>query len=895
MMLNNLTQPRGAMWIPDSTSAGGHLWLGDAGFGFCRVDPLTGGNPPWQLSNCLVDAKAGAEIVVANPAPGVVMPTGTTKFVFVADSSSKSDNVVRYTFNPSTATMSNPVVITATPVNPGNGGTNGRTAGLALGPNGQDLYVGFIRTGDIMMISGATTNPPLDPTTGLPVFSINLVGSTSDGNGLNALALFKNDLYLAEQGGFGLSRIIDPAGLTRTACNPTAPCTAVTVTPVLSFFPGGLAADATNLYIGDSPLTTAGSLLQWNGTTLTSLSNAVSPAWTSNYDNATRSQYFDPFAVAVGPAAGEFFVGDDFSATLRIPVPPTLQGHMWHVPATPAPPVVTAISPSRGPTGGNTQVLISGSGFAQDNIIQGVPVAATQVMFGATAAASVTCASTTTCTAFSPSVVGPGTVDVQVIVASVTSPAVAADQFTYTAPTGSGAPVISTMSPASGVAGGGTLVTLTGTSLCGGSVSFGVTPARFISCTTVGTGDTFMVSSPAGSGIANVTVTNSLTALTSSGKPFTYVATPTASVYAWGITAPKGGMVWVPGNLGGHWWGSDHANGFCREDAVAMGAAVYPGGPVLRAVNSAICDNGSIGSPGQAVYDPTVNPAFNNSVSGLPVQAGTHFIYVPDNAVRSTAIWRLTFDPNSETIIGVPEAMVPLADLRTLKPNGMALGPNYIAGAAPGQVIQSGTALYVTDLVELNIRKVTGPAGDPRLQTVSIIAQTGDGRGANGTIGFIGNRLYISENRAASWFDVNTACATGSTGIPCTTTPLPIQPGAFVAGVATDAANGYVYASDSPGGANATIWRYTVATNTVVNYLQGGTLPASGSPNATVYCSTTCTRPWDPNLVPGGTGVFSFAFGLAVDPTNGSLFVTEDPTAGNRSGRGKAWVAPLVP
>ena len=38
-----------------------------------------------------------------------------------------------------------------------------------------------------------------------------------------------------------------------------------------------------------------------------------------------------------------------------------------------------------------------------------------------------------------------------------------------------------------------------------------------------------------------------------------------------------------------------------------------------------------------------------------------------------------------------------------------------------------------------------------------------------------------------------------------------------------------------------------------------------------------------------------FAFGLYVDTTNGSLYITEDPTAGNRGGRGRAWVAPLVP
>jgi hypothetical protein len=318
-------------------------------------------------------------------------------------------------------------------------------------------------------------------------------------------------------------------------------------------------------------------------------------------------------------------------------------------------------------------------------------------------------------------------------------------------------------------------------------------------------------------------------------------------------------MLFVPGALGGHYWSSDHSAGFCRQDVVP--------GTKLHAINSAVCDDGTIGSPGQAVYDPRANAD------------GTHYIYVPDNAVKSVAVWRLTFDPSKEVIAGPPVAMIPLADVRTLKPNGMALGPDG--------------NLYVTDLTEMNIRQITNPNGDPRTQTVGIVAVTGDGRGANGTIGFIGNRVYISENRAASWFDI-TLCPPNA-AVPCATTPLPMPSGVFVAGVATDPVNGFVYAADSPGGANATIWRYSVASNTTSMYLQGGVVPAAGSAEATVYCSLTCTRPFDPNLTPGGTAGFAFAFGLYVDTTTGSLYITEDPSAGARGGRGRAWVAPLVP
>jgi hypothetical protein len=211
-------------------------------------------------------------------------------------------------------------------------------------------------------------------------------------------------------------------------------------------------------------------------------------------------------------------------------------------------------------------------------------------------------------------------------------------------------------------------------------------------------------------------------------------------------------------------------------------------------------------------------------------------------------------------------------------------------------------SLYITDLTEANIRRLDGPAGDPRSQTMTVIATTGDGRGANGTVGFLGNQLYISENRAASWLDV-TKC-TDNTATPCSTavtspsstaaTPItgtvPLPAGVFIAGVATDPARGLVYAADSPGGSAATIWRYNPTTSFVsIAYLQRGNAPTLGS---TFPCATTCSRPTDGFAT---STVFSFAFGIVVDPGNGNLLIAEDATAGNRSGRGRAWTAPFIP
>jgi hypothetical protein len=853
MVLQNLTIPMGGVWLTNSTG-GGHWWQTDAVLGICRVDPAPNQTPPWQLTNCAGTVAAGGQAVLADIGPNYPtagLPAGA-KFVFVPDASTKSQQVVRFVYDPVKDQLFNPLIMTVPNVTSqgkvGGAVAGGRPSSATLAPNGIDLYVGYTKSGDIMKVADATNTTSKTPV-------VTQLGETSDGIGVHALALHKGDLYLAEMGGLGLSRIQDPAGLKRAPCMPAAPCTALNLSPNVSSFPGGLASDGNYLYIGDSPLTTPGSILRYDSVALTvSTYSATVPAYTSTFDGVVRTAYRNPYGLAFAPN-GDLYVADDPTAALVVPVVPTLQGHLWRVPAVAAPPTITSLQLTSGLVSGGSAVGVIGTGFALGTVN-------TQVLFGAIPATSVNCDTATHCFTTSPPSAGPGVVDVRAYVGGVGSPIVPADQFTYVANAQPGAPVVTGVSPKSGVPGGGTVVTITGTGLLSGFVTFGVTPAAGGSCSS----DTLCTAvSPAGTGTVDIQVTGgsgSAVGLTSAAAPgdrFTYTS-PSATIYAWGITAPKGGMVWVPGALGGHWWSSDHSAGFCRQDPVA-------GSATLHALDSANCDNGTIGSSGQAVYDPRANAD------------GSHYIYVPDNAVKSTAIWRLTFNPATERLVGVPEAMIPLADVRTLKPNGMALGPDG--------------NLYVTDLTEMNIRKVTGPNGDPRLQTVSIVAVTGDGRGANGTIGFIGNKLYISENRAASWFDITSNCALGLTGIPCTTTPVPLPSGAFVAAVATDPVNNFVYISDSPGGAFATIWRNNVTTGVTSLFLTGGQLPAAGTPEARVWCSQTCTRPWDPALIPGGISGFSFTFGLNVGP-DGSLYITEDPTAGNRGGRGHAWIAPLI-
>ena len=109
-------------------------------------------------------------------------------------------------------------------------------------------------------------------------------------------------------------------------------------------------------------------------------------------------------------------------------------------------PTVTGVSPTSGPAAGGTSVTITGTNLT----------GATAVDFGTNAATGVVVNSSTPITATSPA--GTGTVDVTVTTPGGTSATSSADDFTYIA-----APTVTAVSPTSGVAAGGTSVTITGT------------------------------------------------------------------------------------------------------------------------------------------------------------------------------------------------------------------------------------------------------------------------------------------------------------------------------------------------------------------------------------------------------------------------------------------------
>ena len=175
-------------------------------------------------------------------------------------------------------------------------------------------------------------------------------------------------------------------------------------------------------------------------------------------------------------------------------------------------PVVTSLSPTSGPTTGNTAVIIQGRGFT----------GMTKVSFGTNLATSPFIFSDFEMVVSSPA--GTGVVDVTVTNPLGTSPLTVFDHFTYVPP--APAPAVTAVSPATGPATGATPVTITGTGFTGAtSVKFdtvAAAPFTVVSATQITT------TSPAhAAGVVDVTVvTPAGTSAVVAGDKFTYTTVP---------------------------------------------------------------------------------------------------------------------------------------------------------------------------------------------------------------------------------------------------------------------------------------------------------------------------------------------------------------------------------
>jgi hypothetical protein len=233
---------------------------------------------------------------------------------------------------------------------------------------------------------------------------------------------------------------------------------------------------------------------------------------------------------------------------------------------------VTGVSPNSGPVAGGTTVTISGLGFT----------GATQVLFGSTPAPGVIVNSAASITATAP----PGTagvVDVRVVTPFTESSTGTLDQYTYVgAP-----PTVTSVSPNSGPAGGGTVVIITGAGFTGAtSVHFGAALAPNV---VVQTPTTISATAPPGTGTVDVTVTT-LAGTSGAVAADRYTYQPAAGACTTTVTGTHAAQLAVTSGL------------TCLVNATQNGQVTVAPGAALSVTNSTVLGTVTATSPSGISY-----------------------------------------------------------------------------------------------------------------------------------------------------------------------------------------------------------------------------------------------------------------------------------------------------
>ncbi|TMG40064.1 MAG: hypothetical protein E6H88_00515, partial [Chloroflexi bacterium] len=176
-----------------------------------------------------------------------------------------------------------------------------------------------------------------------------------------------------------------------------------------------------------------------------------------------------------------------------------------------APPTVTAVSPTSGPTAGGTPIAITGTNFA----------AGATVSVGGTPATGVSVLSATQLNATTPAHAA-GPADVVVTIGGQSSATSPGDRFTYVVPP----PTVTAVNPASGTTAGGTPITITGTGFAAGATAtVGGSAATGVSVVSATQINATTPAHPAGVADVIVTVSGQSSA-PNPGDEFAYLVSP---------------------------------------------------------------------------------------------------------------------------------------------------------------------------------------------------------------------------------------------------------------------------------------------------------------------------------------------------------------------------------
>ena len=319
------TDPHGVLWL--NGSLGGHLWLADVVYGFCRmdVDPASGAVKISTVANACAHTGQKSSQATLDP---VQNPDGTS-YVYSCDWAAQSQGCYRMSFSPATETMVKTELLA-----PGRFPGNIKPFATALGPRDHKLYVSSDLNPNIYRYT-----VPNGPAIGNQ--TVEQVATSNDGKRIRAITFACWDPMRAQQGLPSCAQMAasgDPAPdlviaqittidvlLNAETCQ-TAPggCTALK-TPVHVTSPMGLYTQPGNpdvIYVTDSPATTS-QIIRYtiSGNVQDSFSNfGVLP-------DGTLAQYAFMFSVTIAPD-GTMYAGDDPSAGAT-----SFNGRIWRVAA----------------------------------------------------------------------------------------------------------------------------------------------------------------------------------------------------------------------------------------------------------------------------------------------------------------------------------------------------------------------------------------------------------------------------------------------------------------------------------------------------------------------------------------------------------------------------------
>ncbi|MCI0341961.1 MAG: IPT/TIG domain-containing protein [Planctomycetales bacterium] len=330
-------------------------------------------------------------------------------------------------------------------------------------------------------------------------------------------------------------------------------------------------------------------------------------------------------------------------------------------------PTLASVSPAVGPTTGGTTITLTGTNFAPG----------ATVTVGGAAASFVSVPSTTTVVCVTPAgTMGPAAVTLTNLDLQAAS---LAGGFTYQGP----APTLTTVSPGSGPAGGGTLVTLTGTNFAAGAtVAVGGNPATGV---TVVSGTTITCVTPAGTGIVSVVVTNVDLQTATLASGFTYTGTPATVTSVSPAAGPASGGTFV--TIAG--------TGFLPGATADFGGTAATS-VVVVSTTQITCVTPT-GTPGPA----------NVSVTNAAASPGT-------------LVNGYTFQGTPPTLSSVSPAAGPLAGgtLVTLTGTGFLAGATVTVGGSPATTVTVASSTTITCVTP------AGAMGPAAVVVTNVDAQT---------------------------------------------------------------------------------------------------------------------------------------------------------------------------